>query len=73
MAVTNLKPTGSIGKTMISNDLIGDGAPASTDALVTQVKKYPVGTRYYDKTNFKLYIRHAIAAATTDFKSVTLA
>lgn len=69
MAVTNLKRSGQIAKVSIAGFYVGNGAPASTDLLVTDTTKYGVGTQYYDLTNFKLYIRHAVAGATTDFKS----
>lgn len=67
MAVTNLRYLNPSEKTLICPDLEGDGAPALTDELVQDVKKFPVGTKYYDKTNRIEYRRVAANKALADF------
>lgn len=69
MAITNFKPRRAAIKADHIPSMMGNGAPASTDALVTEVANYPIGTEYWDNTNFKLYIRKAVTGATGDFVS----
>jgi len=69
MAITNFVEDNPAQKVRRAAFTHGDGAPASTDKLVTDVTRFPKGTYYYDTTNFILHIRHAEAGATTDFKA----
>jgi len=51
---------------------LGDGVIADTDELATNVVKYPIGTKYIDKTGHKEYTRLAVVGVAADFKSVLL-
>lgn len=71
MAVTNLVITNDSDKHKVITKCYGDGAPASTDKLVTDVKTFPKGSEYFDCTNKKPYVRIAVAGVTGDFVSTT--
>jgi hypothetical protein len=47
--------------------LIGTGAIAATDALVTDPEKYPIGTEYYSTSTRVTYRRVAAAKAIGDW------
>lgn len=64
MAVSNVKPWGPQGKFGSCNNFIGTGTPAATDALITDINTYPIGTRYFDKTLKRTYTRIAVAGNT---------
>lgn len=51
--------------------VIGTGAPADTDAIVTNVQDYPIGTEYIDTTNRKVYKRVAITPDADDYVDLT--
>lgn len=69
MAVTNLKVLNPGDKPYLAARAIGDGAPASTDKIVTDLKTYPIGSSYFDKTNNKEYRRRAAAGVVADWVS----
>lgn len=68
MAAINLKPLRPSNKDRLF-DYYGTGAIVATDALVTDVKKYPVGTTYLDKTARVKYYRLAVAGVIGDWAS----
>ena len=71
MAATNLNKLDGVYAMNKAPRLTGIGAIEVTDSLVTDIKNYPVGSEYFDITNFKLYKRVAVAAALADWQAVT--
>ena len=70
MAVTNLVVLNPADKTRHFSVALGEGAPAASDAIVTDVKTYPIGSQYTDKTNKNFYVRVAEAKAAEDWKKI---
>lgn len=54
-------------KVFLANDSIGDGAIEATSVQVTNLQRYPVGSRYFDKTNKKEYRRISKTATLADW------
>lgn len=54
-------------KVLLGPRAIGDGAIGAGDELVTNTKKWPKGTTYYDNTGRILYIRAAEAGVIGDW------
>jgi hypothetical protein len=59
MAATNVKIKNSGDKVYGTPFAVGTGAIAATDELVTSTSKYPIGSRYLDTTNKRIYYRCA--------------
>ena len=70
MAVTNLIILNPADKTRHFSVTLGEGAPAASDAIVTDIKTYPIGSQYTDKTNKNFYVRVAGAKAVADWQKV---
>lgn len=70
MAVTNLVVLNPADKTRHFSVALGEGAPAASDAIVTDVKTYPIGSQYTDKTGKNFYVRVAEAKVAEDWKKI---
>lgn len=58
-------------KTRMYSVAIGEGAPADTDdVIVSDIKKFPVGSQYTDTKNKKFYVRVAKAKAAADWQNI---
>jgi hypothetical protein len=67
MAATGLKIVTGLYADIKSASVFGEGAIEATDALVTNIVKYPLGSMYFDTTNRIHYVRKAVAAAIGDW------
>ena len=72
MAATTLIRIDSGATTKARPRLMGTGAPANGDVLVTDVTKYGKGSTYYDSTNNRGYIRIGTAGTAADWYCETL-
>ena len=70
MTATKVIIQNSADKSFKYAHAVGEGAPAEGDAIVTDVKSFPIGSEYIDTTAKKLYIRTAAAKAAADWTSV---
>lgn len=58
-------------KTRMYTVAIGEGAPAdATDAIIADVKKFPIGSQYTDTKGKKFYVRTAKAKAAADWTNI---
>lgn len=58
-------------KTRMYTVAIGEGAPADADdVIVTDVKKFPIGSQYTDTKDKKFYVRTAEAKAVDDWTNI---
>ena len=67
MAATNVIIQNSGDKSFHYAHAIGEGAPADTDAIVTDLLHFPVGSEYIDTTGKKMYVRVAKDKKSTDW------
>jgi hypothetical protein len=67
MAATGLKITTGLYADIKSASVFGEGAIEATDALVTNIVKYPLGSTYFDKTNRINYFRQAVSKVIGDW------
>lgn len=59
-------------KTRMYSVATGHGAPADADdPIVTEKKKFPVGSQYTDLVGKKFYVRTAVAGVVADWTAVT--
>lgn len=70
MALTSLHVLNPADKTRHYSVAMGEGTLAATDALVTDVKTYPLGSQFTNLTSKKFYVRTAVEGATTDWTEV---
>jgi hypothetical protein len=59
MAVTNI--TALNVETNDPTEVVGTGALAGTDILVTDTKNYQIGAKYFDAENGYMYVRLAVS------------
>lgn len=70
MAVTHLAILNPADKTRQFTVAIGSGAPADTDTLATDVKTFPEGSQYTDKTGKDFYVRTGHAGVAADWTQI---
>jgi len=70
MAVTKLAILNPADKTRHFTVATGEGAPANTDSIATDVKTFPVGSQYTDTSNKKFYIRMAATGVAADWTNI---
>lgn len=72
MAIVDLTVLNPSDKTRHYAYASGNGAPDSSDALVTDVKAYPAGSQYLDLAGGLLFVRTAVSTppAPSDWKAV---
>lgn len=59
-------------KTRMYTVAIGEGAPTDADdVIVTDVRKFPIGSQYTDTKGKKFYVRTAKAKAVEDWTNIT--
>lgn len=63
----NLSILNPADKTRMYTVAVGEGAPASGDALVKEVHKFPLGSQYTDVENKKFYVRFAVKGLVADW------
>ena len=70
MATTNVKILNPADKTRFYTVATGTGVPSTTtEELVANVKKFPIGSQYTDVAG-NFFVRIAAAAAVLDWKKV---
>ena len=67
MAATKLIIQNSADKSFKYAHVIGEGAPATGDTLLTDLKSYPIGSEYIDTVGKAVYFRVANEGSTTDW------
>jgi hypothetical protein len=67
MAAINLKTLDGVYAISKAPRVIGTGAIAAGDTLISDIKKYPIGTHYSDLTNRTQYVRQAVAGVIGDW------
>ena len=59
-------------KTRMYTVAIGEGAPTDADdVIVTDVRKFPIGSQYTDTKGKKFYVRTAKDKAAADWTNIT--
>lgn len=71
MAATKLIIQNSADKSFKYAHVVGEGAPATGDSILTDLKSYPIGSEYIDTVGKAVYVRVDDAQVVADWIKLT--